>query len=90
MTGEELSTKVKEVWESARSRAIVPEDTILIEHLEKMYWGARRKIIKTSLIPQITGYKHKIALFKDEVCMKAYPEKIPNSNLPIPKIATLK
>ena len=77
ITGEELSTKVKEVWVSARSRGILPEDTILIKLPEKMCWGESRKINKTSLVSQITGYKHKITSLKDEVCMKAYLEKIP-------------
>ena len=90
MTGEELSTKVKEVWVSARSQGILPEDTILIEHPEKMCWGESRKINKTSLVSQITGYKPRIVSFKDEVCMKVYLEKIPKSTLPIPKISTLK
>ena len=63
MTGEELSTKVKEVWVSAKSRGILPEDTILIEHPEKMCWGESRKINRTSLVSQITGYKPRIARY---------------------------
>ena len=90
MTGEELSTSVKEIWVSARSRRMLPEDTILIEHPEKMCWGESRKINKTSLVSQITGYKPRISSFKDEVCMKAYLEKILKSTLPILKISTLK
>ena len=90
MTGEELSTKVKEVWVSARSRGILPEDTILIKHPEKRCLGESRKINKSSLVSQITGYKTKIAAFKDDICMKSYLEKIPKSTLTILKIATLK
>ena len=76
MTGDELSTSVKEVWVSARSRRTVPEDTILIEHPENTCWGESRTIInKTKLVSQITGYRPRIASYKDEVCMKDYLEK---------------
>ena len=55
-----------------------------------MCWGESRKINKTSLVSQITGYKPRIARYKDEVCMKEYLEKIPKSTLPVPKFSTLK
>ena len=89
-TGDELSTSMKEVWVNARSQRTVPEDTILIEHPENICWGESRTINKTKLVSQITGYRPRIASYKDEVCMKDYLENIPKSTLLIPKISTFK
>ena len=90
MTGDELTTGVKEVWVNARSRSTLPGDTILIEHPENMSWGESRVINKTKLVSQITGYRPRIVSYKDKVCMKDYLDKIPKSTLPVPKISTFK